>query len=44
VFLDYVRDAYRGHLKSTTGKSLSQRLGVSYETLDDRLLSYLKSN
>jgi hypothetical protein len=42
AFLDYVKDAYRGRLRQTTGRSLEDRLGVPYETLDEQFLAYLK--
>ncbi|MHC5536905.1 DUF1570 domain-containing protein [Singulisphaera rosea] len=41
-FLDYVRDAYRGRLKSATGMTLKTRLGVSYETLDREFHTFLR--
>jgi hypothetical protein len=41
-FLDYVRDAYRGRIKRTTGRSLQDRLGQPYATLEAQLLSFLK--
>jgi hypothetical protein len=41
-FLDYVKDAYRGRLKRTTGLALDDRLGVSYAQLGTELLEYLK--
>jgi hypothetical protein len=43
AFLDYAHDAYRGRLKRTTGRSLAERLGVSYAQLDAEFLDYLKS-
>jgi hypothetical protein len=42
-FLDYVKDAYRGRIKRTTGRSLEDRLGVPYGTLDEQFLAYLKT-
>lgn len=43
AFLDYVRDAYRGRLKMpATGRSLEDRLGVPYATLNEEFLAYLK--
>jgi hypothetical protein len=42
-FLDYVRDAYRGRLKRNTGRSLQDRLGQPYETLDRQFLVFLES-
>jgi hypothetical protein len=41
AFLDYVRDAYRGRLKP--GRSLEDRLGQPYQTLDEQFLTFLKS-
>ena len=41
-FLDYVRDAYRGRIKRTTGRSLQDRLGQSYATLEAEFLSFLR--
>jgi hypothetical protein len=41
-FLDYVRDAYRGRIKRATGRSLQDRLGQPYATLDAQFLSFLK--
>jgi hypothetical protein len=43
AFLDYVRDAYRGRIKRTTGRSLQDRLGQPYETLDRQFLTFLES-
>jgi hypothetical protein len=41
-FLDYVRDAYRGRLRASTGRRLPDRVGETYETLEAQLLSFLK--
>jgi len=41
AFLDYVKDAYRGLLKGTTGRQLNLRLGLSYEALDEQFLAFL---
>jgi len=41
AFLDYVRDAYRGRLKP--GRSLQDRLGLPYRTLDEQFLAFLKN-
>ena len=35
-FLDYVRDAYRGRIKHGAGRSLRDRLGQPYGTLDNQ--------
>jgi len=43
AFLDYVHDAYRGRIKRTTGRSLQDRLGQPYETLDRQFLTFLES-
>jgi hypothetical protein len=43
AFLGYVHDAYRGRIKRTTGRSLQDRLGQPYETLDRQLISFLES-
>jgi hypothetical protein len=42
AFLDYVRDAYRGRIKRTTGRSLQDRLGQKYSALDGQFLAFLK--
>jgi hypothetical protein len=42
AFLDYVRDVYKGKTRARIGRSLQDRLQVSYETLDAQLLGYLK--
>ncbi len=42
-FLDYVKDAFQGRLRLNSGKSLEERLGVPYTTLDAELLAFLKS-
>ena len=41
-FLEYVRDAYRGRIKRTTGKKLQDRLGQKYSTVDGQFLAFLK--
>ncbi len=41
-FLDYVKDAYQGRLKLDSGRSLEDRLGVPYATLDAQFLAFLK--
>ncbi|SIN83453.1 Protein of unknown function [Singulisphaera sp. GP187] len=41
-FLDYAKDAYRGILRRDTGRSLQERLGVSYEDLNQEFLEFLK--
>jgi len=42
AFLDYVRDAYRGRIKRTTGRKLQDRLGQKYATLEGQFLAFLK--
>jgi hypothetical protein len=42
AFLDYVRDAYRGRIKRGHGRSLQDRLGQKYSTLDSQFLAFLK--
>ncbi len=41
AFLDYVSDAFRGRLKP--GRSLQDRLGQPYRTLDEQFLTFLKN-
>ncbi|WP_406699952.1 DUF1570 domain-containing protein [Singulisphaera sp. Ch08] len=41
-FLDYAKDAYRGIIRRDTGRSLQERLGVSYEELNLQFLKFLK--
>jgi hypothetical protein len=43
-FLDYVRDAYRGRIKRTTGRKLEDRLGQPFATLEAEFLSFLKDD
>jgi hypothetical protein len=42
AFLDYVRDAYRGRIKHGTGRSLQDRLGQPYATVEGQFLSFLE--
>jgi hypothetical protein len=42
-FLDYVRDAFQGHLQRTSGRPLDDRLGVLYPQLEAEFLAYLKT-
>jgi len=42
AFLDYVRDAYHGLIKHTHGRSLQDRLGQKYATLDGQFLAFLQ--
>ena len=42
AFLDYVRDAYRGRIKHGAGRTLQDRLGQSYATLDSQFLDFLR--
>jgi hypothetical protein len=41
-FLDYVRDAYRGRFRRGAGRSLEDRLGQPYATLEAQLLAFLR--
>jgi hypothetical protein len=41
-FLDYVRDAYRGRIRATTGRKLQDRVGEGYPALESQLLDFLK--
>jgi hypothetical protein len=41
AFLEYVRDAYRGRIKRTTGRSLEDRIGMPVRELDERYRAYL---
>jgi hypothetical protein len=43
-FLDYVRDAYRGRFRRGSGRSLEDRLGQPYATLEAQLLAFLKGD
>jgi hypothetical protein len=43
AFLDYVRDAYRGRIKRGHGRTLQDRLGQPYSTLDTQFLAFLKA-
>ena len=40
-FLDYVKDAYRGRIRHGAGRSLQDRLGQPYATLDAQLHAFL---
>jgi hypothetical protein len=44
AFLDYVRDAYRGRFRRGAGRSLEDRLGQPYATLEAQLLTFLKGD
>ena len=39
-FLDYVRDAYRGRLKRSSGRSLEDRLGIPLDELERRFKAF----
>jgi hypothetical protein len=41
AFLDYVRDAYRGRIKRTTGRSLEDRVGKPLPVLEAQLRTFL---
>jgi hypothetical protein len=43
AFLDYVRDALKGTLKPNSGRSLQDRLGAPYATIDAQFLEFLKA-
>ena len=43
AFLDYVRDAYHGRLRRSTGRSLQDRLGQPYSTIEGQFLTFLKN-
>jgi hypothetical protein len=42
-FLDYLRDAYRGRLRGNTGRSLQDRLGQPYTTLEAQFRAFLEA-
>jgi hypothetical protein len=42
AFLDYVRDAYRGRIKRGVGRSLQDRLGQTYATVESQFMAFLK--
>ncbi|MGO9598248.1 MAG: DUF1570 domain-containing protein [Isosphaeraceae bacterium] len=41
AFLDYVRDAYRGRIKRSTGRSLEDRVGKPLPVLEGQLRAFL---
>lgn len=41
AFFQYVDDAYRGRLRGGSARSLPDRLGITFEQLDDRLMEFL---
>jgi hypothetical protein len=41
-FFDYIRDAYRGRIKRGSGRTLMDRLGQPYSTLEAQFLAFLK--
>jgi hypothetical protein len=41
-FFDYIRDAYRGRIKRQAGRSLEDRLGQPYSTLEAQFLAFLR--
>src|SRR5262249_32677360 len=41
-FLEYVRDAYRGRIKRGSGRSLEERLGQPYATLEAQFRAFLE--
>lgn len=42
AFLDYVRDALKGSLRVESGRTLQDRLGTPYETIDAQFLEFFK--
>jgi hypothetical protein len=42
-FLDYVRDAYKGRFRGNSGRTLEDRLGISYPELNKTFLRYLET-
>jgi hypothetical protein len=40
AFLDYVRDAYRGRIKRSSGRSLEDRLGIPLDQLERRVKAF----
>ncbi len=40
-FLDYVKDAYRGRIKRSTGRSLEDRLGQPVKVIDTQFRDFL---
>jgi hypothetical protein len=42
-FLDYVRDAYKGRLRGNSGRTLEDRLDISYPELNRAFLRYLEA-
>jgi hypothetical protein len=41
-FFDYIRDAYRGRIKRGSGRTLVDRLGQPYSTLEAQFLAFLR--
>jgi hypothetical protein len=42
AFLTYVRDAVKGTIRANSGRTLQDRLGVPYDTIDAQFLDFLK--
>jgi hypothetical protein len=42
-FLDYVESVYRGRLKGNVGRSLEDRLGVPFKTLEQQFMMFLRT-
>ena len=40
-FFDYIRDAYRGRIKRGSGRTLEDRLGQPYSTIEAQFLAFL---
>jgi hypothetical protein len=43
AFLDYVRDAYKGRFRGSSGRTLEGRLGIGYPELNRAFLRYLEA-
>ncbi len=41
-FFDYIRDAYRGRIKRRSGRTLEDRLGQPFSTLQAQFLAFLR--
>jgi Protein of unknown function (DUF1570) len=43
AFLDYLEDVYRGRIRGNLGRSLEDRMGEPYATLQARFIAFLKA-
>ena len=43
-FFDYIRDAYRGRIKRQSGRTLEDRLGQPFSTLEAQFLAFLRDS